>query len=138
MAGIYAAQTLKPKQILLTDFVEVLPLVQRNVDLQQWSETTVSVMPLEWGDQRVSSIPTVDLIILADVLYNQSSHDALLITLNQLAEQNPTMDILLAYKPRSSDEQIFFHKLAQLGWQCCAVNGPRQLLCEIYWISKRE
>lgn len=95
----------------------------------------LSVRELAWGNKRDDRYNQVSLILLTDVLYNQSSHDVLLDTLDWLLD-NEDCKALLAYKERNPDEREFFIKVEARGWQCERVLNQEHLVCEIYWIQK--
>ncbi|KAI9276934.1 putative methyltransferase-domain-containing protein [Phascolomyces articulosus] len=145
IAGIYAAHMLKPSAIYLTDLEETISTIEHNVSLLQGKHVNIVVKELEWGKplpldpndkkrKRDAFDGTIDLVLLTDVLYNPSFHDALIDTLKQLMEINPKMKILLGYKPRDQgEERTFFDKIKKnLGWQ-----WEMKLLppAEIYWIT---
>lgn len=134
VAGIYASHALDTKRVYLTDLPDVVPLCHQNAELQPVKQKKLlRVQALEWGKQQQqpgSVIPHVDLAILTDVLYNQSSHDVLIDTLSQLFARNPDMLVLLTYKQRHPDERIFFSKIQE--WQSEKIQLEH---CELYFIK---
>ncbi|KAF7724485.1 hypothetical protein EC973_000935 [Apophysomyces ossiformis] len=130
LAGIYCAHLLHPKQLYLTDLPDAMEIMEQNAQLQ--NDPCIHVKTLEWGPG-TPWLPSVDIVLLTDVLYNQSSHDDLLLTLDWLMGKETR--VLLAYKERHSDEREFFRKVEQRQWSCVQVQAP-DLICEIYWIQK--
>ncbi|KAG7400352.1 hypothetical protein PHYBOEH_006109 [Phytophthora boehmeriae] len=59
------------------------------------------VLPLEWGPSLPSGLQNSDVrvVFAADVLYNWAAHEALLATLDSLAQQQP-LQVFLAHKRR--------------------------------------
>ncbi|CDH56552.1 hypothetical protein RO3G_13933 [Lichtheimia corymbifera JMRC:FSU:9682] len=139
IAGIYAAHALSPTLMYLTDLPEAVSSIQDNVDRQQWdNRQKVVVEALEWGkDQQVMDNDNLDLVIISDLLYNQSSHDLLIDTLQRLMDRHPGLQTLLIYKPRyPNEERVFFDKIQKLGWRCVLDTTTVDCSpCEVYWID---
>ncbi|KAI9315446.1 putative methyltransferase-domain-containing protein [Dichotomocladium elegans] len=137
ISGIYGACVLRPDHVYLTDLPEALADISRNVALQN-GVINATVAPLEWGTHINSIESPVDLVIMADLLYNPSSHDALIVTIIQLEECNPGLSVLLSYKPRyPTEERIFFEKIRNKGWKCDQDTTTVDCSpCEIYWLRK--
>ncbi|KAI7851021.1 putative methyltransferase-domain-containing protein [Circinella umbellata] len=151
IAGIYAAHILQPSIIYLTDLEDTVPTIQHSVSLLEGDplikDVKIIVKELEWGKPLILSDQQkkkkrkteqfdgfVDMVLLTDVLYNPSFHDALIDTLQQLMNINPKMKILLGYKPRGEEEErTFFDKIkTNLGWEWEMTLFPP---AEIYWIT---
>lgn len=136
MVGIYAAELLKPKKVYLTDLADALEIMQQNVDLMENKKLDMVVKELSWGPEKQLEYKNVNLVLLTDVLYNQSSHDLLLETLDWLLD-NENSKALLTYKERNPDEREFFTKVENRGWKCDRVTeNCDDLICEVYWIGK--
>lgn len=136
MVGIYAAELLKPKKVYLTDLTDALEIMQQNVDLMENKKLDMVVKELSWGPEKQLEYKNVNLVLLTDVLYNQSSHDLLLETLDWLLD-NENSKALLTYKERNPDEREFFTKVENRGWKCDRVTeNCDDLICEVYWIGK--
>lgn len=136
MVGIYANQVLQPKETYLTDLADALEIMQQNVDLME-NNNSVFVKELSWGSERQEEYKHVNLILLTDVLYNQSSHDLLLDTLDWLLE-NENSRALLSYKERNPDEREFFEKVKTRGWSIEKTKGIiDNPMFEIYWLFKK-
>lgn len=135
--GIYAAELLKPKRIYLTDLADALEIMQQNVDLMKnESKVDMIVKELSWGPEKQQKYIDVNLVLITDVLYNQSSHDLLLDTLDWILD-NEGAQALLTYKERNPDEREFFTKAATRGLKCDrVVDNCDGLVCEVYWIKK--
>ncbi|KAI7884384.1 hypothetical protein K492DRAFT_173990 [Lichtheimia hyalospora FSU 10163] len=139
IAGLYAAHALAPALMCLTDLPEAVSSIKNNVALQQWDKhQKVLVEALEWGkDQQVMENEHLDLVIISDLLYNQSSHDVLIDTLRRLMDRHPGLQTLLIYKPRyPNEERAFFDKIQKLGWRCTMDTTTVDCSpCEVYWID---
>ena len=139
IAGLYAAHALAPALMCLTDLPEAVSSIKNNVALQQWDKhQKVLVEALEWGkDQQVMENEHLDLVIISDLLYNQSSHDVLIDTLRRLMDRHPGLQTLLIYKPRyPNEERVFFDKIQKLGWRCTMDTATVDCSpCEVYWID---
>ncbi|KAG0177105.1 hypothetical protein DFQ29_005241 [Apophysomyces sp. BC1021] len=131
LAGIYCAHLLKPKELYLTDLPDAMEIMEQNAQLQNLP--CIKVKALEWGPG-TPWLPSVDLVLLTDVLYNQASHDELLTTLDWLMGKETK--VLLAYKERHPDEREFFKKIEERQWSCVQAIEDTPLICEIYWIQK--
>ncbi|KAL1924513.1 uncharacterized protein VTP21DRAFT_4167 [Calcarisporiella thermophila] len=96
----------------LTDVEEAIPLLHQNCTQ---NSLKADVVELDWGqlnDEVVGRVGGVDVILLADVLYNESSHGILLDTLCWFSRHiNPRIKIVLAYKFRHESELNFFDML---------------------------
>ncbi|KAI8067591.1 putative methyltransferase-domain-containing protein, partial [Gongronella butleri] len=157
LAGIYAAHVLHPLSVTLTDLPNAMPILRQNVGLNACKGTDIQVHVLSWGAQANASeydedgaddatltrwddedATRYDLILLADVLYNQGSHDILLDTLNWLLA-GPDAKVLLAYKERNPDERSFFTKVGARHWKCTRIEEQDDpSVFEFYWISKKH
>lgn len=133
LVGIYAAEVLRPNKVYLTDLADALEIMQQNVDLMK-TKDIVSVRELPWGGVRQEEYKDADLVLLTDVLYNQSSHDVLLDTLDWLLD-NKNSRALLSYKERSPEERVFFEKVKQRQWVIERIM-PADSIFEFYWLYK--
>lgn len=118
----------------MTDLADALEIMQQNVDLMESKKLDMVVRELSWGPEKQLEYKSVNLVLLTDVLYNQSSHDLLLETLDWLLD-NEDAKALLTYKERNPDEREFFTKVEKRGWKCDLVPSDN-LICEVYWIGK--
>ncbi|ORX87732.1 hypothetical protein K493DRAFT_306838 [Basidiobolus meristosporus CBS 931.73] len=66
----------------------------------------------QWTGGNTSELPTVDLVLAADVAYNSSSHSLLLETMSTLAQSRKTA-ILIGFKPRVPEMEKQFFARAQ-------------------------
>ncbi|KAI7901955.1 putative methyltransferase-domain-containing protein [Cokeromyces recurvatus] len=139
LVGIYAAELLKPECVYLTDLSDALEIMKQNVALMDKNDTNVKIFihELAWGSEKQDIYGDVNLLLLTDVLYNQSSHDLLIATLDWMLD-NPECKALLSYKERNPDERVFFTKIKEKGWKCERVDNYDHLICEIYWIYKTK
>ena len=104
--GIAAAYLGAP-YVLLTDLTENLPLLKENVLMNAVSHV-VSVEPLEWGHQDVGEIGTFDVVLAADVMYDECVINDFVQTLRNIATSSTT--IFLAYGRNRQAEEDFSHK----------------------------
>jgi predicted nicotinamide N-methyase len=116
---------------------DALDIMQQNVDLMKnESKVEMIVKELSWGPDKQQEYRDVNLVLLTDVLYNQSSHDLLLDTLDWILD-NENSKALLTYKERNPDEREFFTKVTNRGLKCNRViEKCDDLVCEVYWIEK--
>ncbi len=105
IAGLVAASL--GASVVLTDKAELVPLLQRNAELNAPNCGSVSVEALDW-----TNIPTdaetfkqkFDFIIGADITYSQEFGALLLPVLKLLSK--PTTQILIAHKDRGMTRQF--------------------------------
>ena len=100
-----AAAYLGATYVLLTDLTENLPLLNENVLMNAVSHV---VEPLEWGHQDVGEIGTFDVVLAADVMYDEYVINDFVQTLRNIATSSTT--IFLAYGRNRQAEEVFSHK----------------------------
>mmetsp|Transcript_8943 Transcript_8943/g.20679 ORF Transcript_8943/g.20679 Transcript_8943/m.20679 type:complete len:287 (+) Transcript_8943:615-1475(+) len=115
-----------PCRLILTDLPDAMPLLRRNVQLNQeaWRQrgSNVSTRVLEWGkpveNDIFAEISDNNLLILAsDCVYWESLYEPLERTLAQLLssslQQQPSRFALLASVRRWKRDNTFFHQLGK-------------------------
>ncbi|KAF0695337.1 Aste57867_13848 [Aphanomyces stellatus] len=128
--GLAVATMLPPSaSIILTEKPATLPLLQRNVARHPSLASLVHVLPLEWAhhDNIVAvcaaiAPATLDVLLLADVLYHWAAHAALVSTVASLA--SPTTIIFLAHKHRSKVSTAALRRLVESNNPNCTTCIP--------------
>lgn len=92
--------------VLLTDLPHILPILEKNVELNKESYPEISgmakVLSLPWGEKtKLEQIP--DLILLSDCIYYKESIDLLVSTLKYLSEHKTK--IILSQEIRGTETQ---------------------------------
>ncbi|KAF9409178.1 hypothetical protein BGZ94_002035 [Podila epigama] len=109
LVGIAVAVAFPELSVLSTDLDEALALMQQNVDanLALLPHNSMKVGFLDWAEQD-RKVEPVEILLLADVVYNDLSHDYLLRTVLDYSDKDTK--VLLGYKFRHEAEQQFFEK----------------------------
>lgn len=86
---------------VFTEKPECTGRLQKNLD-RNGSPPSASVLALEWGTPLPSPLrgANVRVVFAADVLYNWAAHEVFLDTLDQLAESDAKLEVLVAHKRR--------------------------------------
>ncbi|KAG0056991.1 hypothetical protein BGZ83_002598 [Gryganskiella cystojenkinii] len=107
LVGIAVAVAFPELEVLSTDLDEALALMQQNVDANQalLPHQNMKVGFLDWAEQD-RKVEPVEILLLADVVYNDLSHAWLLQTI--LDYSDAKTKVLLGYKFRHDSEQQFF------------------------------
>ena len=101
----------KAKKVVVTDIADVVPLLKLNADLNGLKNVTA--LELDWFHpprDLHSYLGPVDVILLADVVYDPDLHEPLLTTLSTLLALRPTL-VLLAHRHRNPHDDDFFSQL---------------------------
>ncbi|KAF9919341.1 hypothetical protein BX616_007065 [Lobosporangium transversale] len=109
LVGIAVAIAFPELNVLSTDLDEALTLMQQNVDANAalLPDMNIKVGFLDWTEKdRV--VNPVEILLLADVVYNDLSHDWLLQTILDYSDEETK--VLLGYKFRHEAEQKFFDR----------------------------
>lgn len=91
---------------------EIIPLIDRNIllNLDQQTQNFIKTEIFDWSLDDSSKLnPPFDIIVASDVVYYKEGYEPLLKSFEELSNSNTV--ILLAYKKRSEEEILFFHKL---------------------------
>ncbi|GJJ69814.1 hypothetical protein EMPS_02163 [Entomortierella parvispora] len=109
LVGIACAVAFPELSVLSTDLDEALALMQQNVDANQalLPHHNMKVGFLDWAEKD-RNVEPVEILLLADVVYNDLSHDWLLQTVLDYSDEKTK--VLLGYKFRHDSEQQFFVK----------------------------
>jgi len=109
LVGIAVAVAFPELSVLSTDLDEALALMQQNVDANQALLPTnnMEVGFLDWAEKD-RKVEPVEILLLADVVYNDLSHEFLLQTVLDYSDKDTK--VLLGYKFRHEAEQKFFEK----------------------------
>lgn len=109
LVGIAVAVAFPELSVLSTDLDEAIALMQENVDAnrQLLPNNNMNVGVLDWGEKD-RKVDPVEILLLADVVYNDLSHEILLQTILDYSDERTK--ILLGYKFRHEAEQKFFER----------------------------
>ncbi|KAG0211182.1 hypothetical protein BGX28_008362 [Mortierella sp. GBA30] len=112
LVGIAVAVAFPELMVLSTDLDEALALMQQNVDANQalLPNNNMKVGFLDWAEKD-RKVEPVEILLLADVVYNDLSHEFLLQTILDYSDEKTK--ILLGYKFRHEAEQQFFERAKQ-------------------------
>ncbi|KAG0306070.1 hypothetical protein BGZ98_003018 [Dissophora globulifera] len=107
LVGISIAVAFPELSVLSTDLDEALALMQQNVDANRALLPTrnMTVGILDWAEKD-RHVEPVEILLLADVVYNDLSHEFLLQTILDYSDDKTK--VLLGYKFRHSAETQFF------------------------------
>ena len=106
IAGLVAART--ASVVHLTDKPELIPLLQRNIDVNHCFNA--SVFPYLWGtDPSAQLQPPYDVLLGADLLYIEASYEALKASFKALT--GPNSLLVLTWKHRGLGEARFISSL---------------------------
>ncbi|KAF9957469.1 hypothetical protein BGZ72_001797 [Mortierella alpina] len=109
LVGIAVAVAFPELSVESTDLDEALALMQQNVDANQalLPNNNMKVGFLDWAEKG-RKVEPVEILLLADVVYNDLSHEFLLQTVLDYSDERTK--ILLGYKFRHEAEQQFFER----------------------------
>ncbi|KAG0279395.1 hypothetical protein BGZ95_001325 [Linnemannia exigua] len=109
LVGIAVAAAFPELTVLSTDLDEALALMQQNVDANKALLPTnnMQVGFLDWAEKD-RQVEPVEILLLADVVYNDLSHEFLLQTVLDYSDERTK--VLLGYKFRHEAEQQFFER----------------------------
>lgn len=107
--GIAMTIPLGTGTLYLTDLQQVLPVLHRNVHLNQ-SPHGVQVRELCWGEPSAADLRECDIILLADCIYLECLFEPLVSTLCEVM-QKPGAVAYLCYKKRRRADAKFFKLL---------------------------
>ncbi|CAO3564282.1 unnamed protein product [Mortierella alpina] len=112
LVGIAVAVAFPELSVESTDLDEALALMQQNVDANQalLPNNNMKVGFLDWAEKG-RKVDPVEILLLADVVYNDLSHEFLLQTVLDYSDERT--QILLGYKFRHEAEQQFFERAKQ-------------------------
>lgn len=106
--------------VLLTDTVEHIPLLQHNIRINQESgviRSHVEALVLDWREAlpKWAEHPDkpFDAVVASDITYEPMLYDDLLRTLDNF----PSVPVFLAHERRKSGERRFFERLRAAGWK---------------------
>ncbi|EIM88167.1 uncharacterized protein STEHIDRAFT_95156 [Stereum hirsutum FP-91666 SS1] len=111
LVGLVAA-LLGAKHVWITDQTPLLPIMQRNIELNGLQDR-VTASELNWGEPLPPSIPHPQLILAADCVYFEPAFPLLVQTLAYLIpatklEQGEDPEVLFCYKKRRKADKRFF------------------------------
>jgi protein N-lysine methyltransferase METTL21A len=92
--------------LVLTDLHQVLPILRRNVDLNDLADS-VSVRALPWGEGVPDDLTDCDVVLAADCVYLEHLFQPLIDTLQQLMVKEGAVAYLSYKKRRKADTRFF-------------------------------
>ncbi|KAF9929657.1 hypothetical protein FBU30_001386 [Linnemannia zychae] len=109
LVGIAVAVAFPELSVLSTDLDEALALMQQNVDANKalLPQNNMEVGFLDWAEKD-RQVEPVEILLLADVVYNELSHEWLLQTILDYSDDKTK--VLLGYKFRHEAEAMFFER----------------------------
>lgn len=117
LVGIGLATVFPQTEIVLTDLPDAAQLVLLNI--KQAKKARMS--SLQWGvldwshpPQKTDLPRNIDLVVIADCIYNTNSIPSLVQTIAYLLHHNSGARFLVARKPRHDSEELFFELAANL------------------------
>ena len=116
LVGIALASLLPNATVSLTDLGDAQNILKVNVsDAQLAPGSRLQQHLLDWTDvSTASNLPNqIDLIIVADCVYNTDSIPYLVKMIHHLIDRSPMAKILVARKPRHTSELLFFELLGK-------------------------
>ncbi len=119
IVGISLANIVPNCEVLLTDMPEAEEIVQKNIACTTPAErSALSFVALDWEKQLPEGIRErdVDLILVADCIYNPDSSPALVQTILALVSYSPRALLVLAVKFRHPSEKVFFKLMRDNGF----------------------
>ena len=106
ISGIVASQS--AATVHLTDKPDLIPLLTRNIALNSCQNASASAYI--WGQTPAFPLtPPYDLVLGADLLYQEENYDALVAALEAITEPNSL--VLMTWKDRGLGENRFMAKL---------------------------
>ncbi|KAF9972489.1 hypothetical protein BGZ73_004397 [Actinomortierella ambigua] len=110
LVGIAVAVAFPELEVESTDLEEALQLMQQNVDDNAafLLRKNMRVGFLDWAETDRQGVEPVEVLLLADVVYNEVSHAILLQTILDYSDANTK--VLLGYKFRHEAEAQFFEE----------------------------
>jgi len=118
IVGISLAQMIPKCNVLLTDLDDAQEMLQRNIKCAQLAAaSTVRQAVLDWAVPLDESVlpQRIDLVLIADCIYNTDSIPSLVKTLKQIHVHSPDCRSFVARKPRHDSEMLFFKLIEEAG-----------------------
>ena len=118
--GIAMAKLIPGATVLMTDLPDAIPVIDMNLYNVNLEVERLQRRTLDWGDlTQIANLPgsiahSIDLVVVADCIYNTDSIPLLVGMLQGIVERWPTVRILVARKPRHSSEMLFYDMLQQV------------------------
>lgn len=111
LVGISVATIFPQTEVLLTDLPDAEQLVLLNMNHAKSARTSgLKWQVLDWSHplQKKDLPSRIDLVIVADCVYNTTSIPYLVQTIMSLLDHRPDAKFLIARKPRHESEELFF------------------------------
>lgn len=138
--GLIVSKLCGPRELVLSDCHEnVLRLLHENVELNRCEG--VRVMDLNWEDASALEEHSIDpdVVLAADVVYDDSIFKPLINVLGNLWNRNRSLDMFLAATVRNEETLAAFLNMAtESGLQCVEVCSSRQVKNTLNWDDRTE
>lgn len=92
-----------------TDLPEVVPLLEETA--KQLNQSNVKTFAYTWGKRFPQEMNVVDVLLLADVVYEELCQAPLLQSIREIHPKQ----VLIAHRNRNANEHLFFQQLSDLG-----------------------
>jgi predicted nicotinamide N-methyase len=93
------------RKVVLTDRFDVLHLLRASVAANAIADVEVSVQELSWGGEEPMDLGEVDWLVASEVIYNGNLYDKLHATIVQIFRRNPTVQMVMSFERRSSEDR---------------------------------
>ncbi|KAI8320419.1 hypothetical protein GQ54DRAFT_241617, partial [Martensiomyces pterosporus] len=105
LVGIAVSRIHPKARVVLSDKQELLPLLNRNIELNN-AQGNTSAVPIDWRSSDDALPARPDVILVSDGIWAKDLHKPLADTLARLATKDTR--VLLAYETRKFDEEAQF------------------------------
>ena len=115
IVGIAISQLLPNAEVILSDLGEAREIAKHNLVENNIMPPRCIFVELDWEEETLPEqikCP-LDLIIVADCIYNPDSAPALVNTLSRLCTHSPKALVVMATKLRHPSEVVFFHLMRE-------------------------
>lgn len=114
IVGIIAAKIFGSQaEVTITDVTEVVPNMQKNIDINHFEIDNITATSLVWGEEITNeSFLHQDYILASDVIYYEELFEILIQILVELTESGKTK-IFIAGEKRRKNEKRFWKRIAK-------------------------
>lgn len=143
IVGIVAAKLFGSQAaVIITDVTEVVPNMQKNIDINHLAIDNITAASLIWGEKITNpEFLHQDYILASDVIYYEELYEILIQTLVELTESGSTK-IFICCEKRRKIENRFWKRIAKY-FVIKIVEQQRDELCRhgyvtIYLLTRKE
>ena len=115
--GIALATLIPGANVVMTDLPDAMSVIDMNLlEVDQQIRARLQRRTLDWADldQIADLAESIDLVVVADCVYNTDSIPLLVGMLEGTVKLSPTVKILVVRKPRHSSEMLFYDMLQEV------------------------